>query len=193
MAFSSLSRLLEFIESFANLSGLIHRVSAFDEAVTRCEQNAIVAKSAGELHSFSDSVVFKGVDIVTPADDVRDVTRFICTLATHERFMMQMVAEGISIEVCRNQKGLMVTGPNGSGKTSFFRVLGGLWPVKTGRIGAPISVDGRPNVDQVFLVPQRIYMAQGTLAQQIHYPVAVELTDELKTRLQLLLDLVGIG
>ena len=35
MAFGSLSRLLDFIESFANLSGLIHRVSELDDALCR--------------------------------------------------------------------------------------------------------------------------------------------------------------
>eukprot|EP00037_Helgoeca_nana_P013920 m.128958 g.128958 ORF g.128958 m.128958 type:complete len:749 (+) comp22301_c0_seq23:1622-3868(+) len=169
MAFSSLSRLLEFIESFANLSGLIHRVSAFDDALSRCEQT----RSAGVTHQSSDVVAFEGVDIFTPRDEV--------------------VAKGVSLEVHRGQKGLIISGPNGSGKTSCFRVLGGLWPIKSGVIRAPISADGRPNVDQVFLVPQRIYMAQGTLAQQIYYPLAVEVTAEVEMHLQRLLELVGIG
>jgi ABC-type uncharacterized transport system fused permease/ATPase subunit len=103
------------------------------------------------------------------------------------------VAKGVSLEVHRGQKGLIISGPNGSGKTSCFRVLGGLWPIKSGVIRAPISADGRPNVDQVFLVPQRIYMAQGTLAQQIYYPLAVEVTAEVEMHLQRLLELVGIG
>eukprot|EP00038_Savillea_parva_P019941 m.29771 g.29771 ORF g.29771 m.29771 type:complete len:1290 (-) comp4631_c0_seq1:347-4216(-) len=173
MAFSSLSRLLEFIESFANLSGLIHRVSELDEALSRCEHQAVTAQSAGETHRASKDISFEHVDIVTPTHDV--------------------LAKGVTLQVAHGHKGLMVTGPNGSGKTAFFRVLGGLWPVTQGVIKAPISNDGRPNVDQVFLVPQRIYMAQGSLAQQIVYPLQVELTPDTTARLQQLLDLVGIG
>jgi ABC-type uncharacterized transport system fused permease/ATPase subunit len=70
MAFSSLSRLLEFIESFANLSGLIHRVSAFDDALSRCEQKSELAKSELVTHQSSDVVAFEGVDIFTPRDEV---------------------------------------------------------------------------------------------------------------------------
>ncbi|EJD54748.1 hypothetical protein AURDEDRAFT_110247 [Auricularia subglabra TFB-10046 SS5] len=58
---------------------------------------------------------------------------------------------------------LMITGPNGVGKTAIARVLAGLWAAGRGSVA-------RPPGDNVFFVPQRAYMVVGTLRDQIIYP-----------------------
>ncbi len=58
---------------------------------------------------------------------------------------------------------LFVDGPNGSGKTSIFRLLGGLWPVYGGEMTAPSS-------RQLFIIPQTAYLPAGNLRDQIIYP-----------------------
>ncbi|KAG0039037.1 hypothetical protein BGZ82_009941 [Podila clonocystis] len=59
----------------------------------------------------------------------------------------------------------MIVGPNGSGKTSILRAMGGLWPTARGRIVLP----QRYRKDLIFL-PQMPYMSYGSLREQLVYP-----------------------
>lgn len=105
------------------------------------EENAEVISGRGELIESQD-IEFIDVPVVSPNGDV--------------------LVRKLSFYV-RSGEHLLIVGPNGCGKSSLFRILGGLWPVYGGTVRKPPYSD-------IFYIPQRPYLSRGTLRQQIIYP-----------------------
>lgn len=74
----------------------------------------------------------------------------------------QLLVQRLSFDVPLGSS-VLVTGPNGCGKSSIVRVLGDLWPMCAGTIT-------KPPTEQMLFVPQRPYLVLGTLRDQLTYP-----------------------
>ena len=102
-------------------------------------------KSRGVINiSADDGILFDKVPLVTPSGD--------------------LLVDSVSFELKKGEN-LIISGPNGCGKSSLFRIMGGLWPITGGRIE-------RPPIEDLFYLPQRPYITEGTLKEQIIYPDA---------------------
>ncbi|KAI1095310.1 ABC transporter transmembrane region 2 [Rostrohypoxylon terebratum] len=105
------------------------------------EDNEAVLKGRGRVVESKD-IEFIDVPIISPNGDV--------------------LVRALSFSLKQGEH-LLVVGPNGCGKSSLFRILGGLWPVYGGTVYKPPFTD-------IFYIPQRPYLSRGSLRQQITYP-----------------------
>ncbi|KAI1471514.1 ABC transporter transmembrane region 2-domain-containing protein [Daldinia caldariorum] len=105
------------------------------------EDNEAVLKGRGKIVESKD-IEFIDVPIISPNGDV--------------------LVKALSFSLKQGDH-LLVVGPNGCGKSSLFRILGGLWPVYGGTVYKPPFTD-------IFYIPQRPYLSRGSLRQQITYP-----------------------
>ncbi|GJJ68808.1 ATP-binding cassette, subfamily D (ALD), peroxisomal long-chain fatty acid import protein [Entomortierella parvispora] len=147
-----------------NLISVLHQLQAGQyEGVDLKTANSAASSEDGsgdekELYSLSDirgrieygyeGIRFVGVPIVTPSPGNANGG--------------EELVRGLNVDV-RPGDHMLVTGPNGVGKTGFARLVSGLWPVFRGELA-------RPNPKDIFYIPQRAYLSIGSLRDQVIYP-----------------------
>ncbi|KAL0073856.1 ABC transporter transmembrane region 2-domain-containing protein, partial [Phycomyces blakesleeanus] len=158
------SRVVDLLDVFEDVKAGQFQKRLVSSAST--DSNAKSLSGRGSVVE-SQNIEFVEVPIVSPNGDV-----LIPKLSFHVKPGMH----------------LLIVGPNGCGKSSMFRILGGLWPVYGGTVHKPSHKD-------IFYIPQRPYLSLGTLRDQILYPHTVEemharnITDDM---LLAILDVVQI-
>ena len=102
-------------------------------------------------------------------DDSRTVKLEKLTVCTPDA--AKTLVTDLSFELGPNQS-LLIMGASGTGKSSVLRTIAGLWPVSSGSLA-------RPPLRDIMFLPQRPYMIDGNLREQLLYPYTDhEVSDE---------------
>lgn len=107
------------------------------------EEERIARESQLEIEEDSRLIRLEDLTVCTPKD---------------ERELVQ----NLSLELRKGQS-ILIMGPSGSGKSSLLRTIAGLWPTGKGMLE-------RPPLSELMFLPQRPYMVEGTLRDQLLYP-----------------------
>jgi ABC-type uncharacterized transport system fused permease/ATPase subunit len=155
-AADALERLLSSWKEVTELAGYTARVSDMMETFSDVQRGRFVKtvgaeadrllQQRGEVVDDQPLIRLEDVPVMTPNGDV--------------------LVRRLSFEI-RPGMHLLITGPNGCGKSSLFRMIGGLWQVHGGRLF-------KPSKGAMFYIPQRPYLTNGSLRDQFIYPDTLE-------------------
>lgn len=199
----AVERLMSSYKELVALAGYANRVSEMlnvfkDAALCKYQRtvvtnqqtirmtNTMTMKTERKLEFKDGSPIIKGIvcdslDGTIALDDVPIVTP-----------NCEIIVQSLSI-IIKPGDHLLITGPNGCGKSSLFRIISGLWPVYGGSLTRPgESYYLRTNRPAMFYIPQKPYMTIGCLREQITYPVQVKPDRKNDEELLKLLDLVDL-
>lgn len=173
-----LSELAGYTSRIYTLISNLHRVhsSAYYPPRGTLPEPFSLSDVAGTLHKGYDGVRFENVPVVAPS---------IFPLSGEE------LIPSLSFTITPGQH-VLISGPNGSGKTSLARILGDLWPVYRGLVSRPRKV----GTDGIFFLSQRPYLTIGTLRDQVTYPHSeMDMRESARqdADLQTILDEVHLG
>jgi ABC-type uncharacterized transport system fused permease/ATPase subunit len=124
-----------------------------------------------QLDDASELVKISHLNVAAPVPDGADPGFEKRLAAVSEGSSTSLLINDFNLEVKRGQHTL-VRGRNGVGKTSLFRTLGGLWePIKDDTSATPSSEAPLTLPKDMLFVPQKTYLTDGTLREQLAYPV----------------------
>jgi ATP-binding cassette subfamily D (ALD) long-chain fatty acid import protein len=147
-----LSELAGYTSRIYTLISTLHRVHANAYFPAKGVQSELFSLSdvQGTVHKGYDGVRLEGTPIVAPSlwprggEQLLDELSFIVQPGEH----------------------LLISGPNGVGKSAVARVVAGLWPAYRGLVSRPRNT----GMDGIMFLPQRPYLSIGTLRDQVIYP-----------------------
>lgn len=153
MAVGAFTQVQQSLRWFVDNAGVIAdwratllRVGAFRQALIEIDRFGGEASRIELVATGEDRLVFDRLDVLSPSG---------CTSLSEARVV---IAPGDHV---------LIAGEHGSGKSSLFRAIAGLWPWGAGRIEFPPS-------DGVMFMPKRPYLPDGALRDVLAYPASAE-------------------
>ncbi|HZP86928.1 MAG TPA: ABC transporter ATP-binding protein/permease [Burkholderiales bacterium] len=139
---TAMSWFINVYVTFAAWKATVDRLTGFHRSVLRAqieqaEQPGVVIEPGK-----SEALVLDHVDLLVPGGRV--------------------LLSDATVEIQRGAR-VLVRGPSGTGKSTLFRAIAGIWPFGRGTVRLPSAFDA-------LFLPQRPYFPLGTLKAAIAYP-----------------------
>ena len=142
MVEGSLFFIVNQIEELAKFTAGISRLEGFQSKVEEVSSQPL--DPSNQIIKSGGGIVIRHADLYTPKGELPVIRDLNLSVSDHER--------------------MLVVGPSGCGKTSLMRMISGLWSPRRG------SVE-RPETGDLLFIPQKPYMALGSLREQLCYPL----------------------
>ncbi|CAL9732055.1 peroxisomal long-chain fatty acid import protein 1 [Monosporozyma unispora] len=167
-ASTSIGRFVELKRNIQQLKGVRIRLNQFNDILDSylsASKEDDSSSLENDMIEYNDYLIkFENVPIITPAN--------------------QVLIPELSFEL-KHGNHLLIIGPNGCGKSSLFRILGGLWPIKNFYSNSvpKLTIPRRASTDEddqdqdcsIFYLPQRPYMGnKSSFREQIIYPDSIK-------------------
>lgn len=179
------SQLIDLSTTLSDVAGYTHRIGELQETLL----DMTLKSQDGEFLDESqwDLARDLGGPATEPADAAFLLERVcICAPSSHKPLI-----KDLSLKISEGQS-LLITGNTGTGKTSLLRVLGGLWASARGSV--QMLADFGPH--GVLFLPQKPFFTDGTLREQVIYPLKEIYPDSGSTddeRIMRFLELAGLS
>ena len=161
MVESSLFFIVNQIEELAQFTAGISRLEGFQSNVEQVSQSA---PQNSAIQMGANAIVLRDTDLTPPGSTQPILRNLSLSVSSHDR--------------------LLVVGASGCGKTSFLRMVSGLWPPSHGTVE-------RPETGDLLFIPQKPYMILGSLREQLCYPADEQRFSD--DQLRHVLDEVNLG
>lgn len=139
---TAVSLIVENFESLSRFVAGIDRLHALSELIIKRKDRALREQEKIQTAK-GDQLALRGLTLFTPQFDRKLVEKLDLHLKPGES--------------------LLITGVSGCGKSSLLRAIAGLWKTGSGTIE-------HPAIEDIFFLPQRPYLQQGSLRSQMIYP-----------------------
>ena len=137
----ALSYIVSSYTELAEWRAVVERLAGFGRAIERARAEAAV-QGIRRTEEAGATLELNHVDLLLPGG--------------------RPLMEGVDLAFRRGANAL-ISGPTGSGKSTLFRAIAGIWPFGRGEIRMPAH-------RRVLFLPQKPYLPIGTLREVVSYP-----------------------